>query len=269
MQLNYLSNSNMNSKIYFGRVRHRRFTPREHEFSYRMFMMYVDLDELDHLFDSHWLWSSRNFNIAWFRRSDHLGSADGPLVDAVLDVVEDRTGRRPSGRIMLLTHLRYFGYLMNPVCFYFCYGEDEQSLEAIVAEVNNTPWGEQHLYVLDVKAEPQTSRNLRFSSRKQFHVSPFMPMDIEYDWLFTPPSKRLNVHMENRRDGEKLFDATLTLSRQPITSASLARILFLYPAITLKVVLAIYFEAIRLWLKKTPFYSHTASQEASEEAKGL
>ena len=181
----------MNSKIYFGRVSHRRFTPRQHAFSYRLFMLFVDLNELDRLFDRHWLWSARHFNLAWFRRSDHLGKPEQPLGEAVLDVVEDQLGRRPSGRIMLLTHLRYFGYLMNPVCFYFCYGENPETPDVIVAEVNNTPWGEQHCYVLD-----ESDAGLHPSEKlvdKEFH---------DADQFF--------LHMERLHDGiaQRIHPAT-------------------------------------------------------------
>lgn len=259
----------MKSCIYEGQVRHRRFSPRAHSFNYKLFLMYVDLQELPWLFESFWLWSAKGFNLACFRRRDHIEGDGGPLDKVIRDHVEQATGSRPAGPVRLLTHFRYFGMCFNPVSFYYCFDEQDTQVETIVCEVNNTPWGEQHLYILDEKQNSARGRLKRYRQSKAFHVSPFMPMDIEYDWLFTPPSSRLNVHMENHRDGEKLFDATLTLKRQPITSASLARILFLYPAITLKVVLAIYYEAVRLWLKKTPVYSHPATQEASEEAKGL
>lgn len=258
----------MKSCIYEGQVRHRRFSPRKHEFKYALYLMYVDLAELPSLFDRFWLWSTRRFNLAWFRREDHLGQKTRPLIDEVRDKIEASVGNRPAGPIRLLTHFRYFGYGFNPVSFYYCFDENDEKIETIVCEVNNTPWGEQHLYVLPEKDNQGQSGHLKFFRTKEFHVSPFMPMDIDYDWRFTQPGERLNVHMENHQKGQKLFDATLTLTRAEITSWNLARILIQYPWVTTKVVMGIYFEALRLWLKKTPFYSHPVKKEAPEEAKG-
>ena len=246
----------MNSQIYFGQVRHRRFTPRSHTFAYRLSMFFLDLDEVTGLLDRFWLWSARGFNLAWFRRSDHLGSADVSLREAVLDEVESSTGRRPGGRVMLLIQLRYYGYLMNPVCFYFCYREDNETIDAIVAEVNNTPWREQHVYVLDVAAEEQSNSNLRFTSRKDFHVSPFMPMDMRYRWRISRPGRHLNVHIENHRDSDKVFDATLHLERRAVNSRTLAYSLIAYPFATLWIAISIYYQALRLWLKRVPLFIH-------------
>ncbi len=259
----------MKSCIYEGQVRHRRFHPRSHAFSYKLFLMYVDLQELPSLFERYWLWSAKGFNLACFRRKDHVAADEGSLDQVIRDRVEQATGNRPVGPVRLLTHFRYFGLCFNPVSFYYCFDADDTRVETIVCEVNNTPWGERHLYILDETQNRGRGGVMRFQRSKAFHVSPFMPMDIEYDWRFNKPAMRLNVHMENHQQEQKLFDATMTLNRRPITSASLSRVLVLYPLITAKVVLAIYFEAFRLWLKKIPFYSHPASQEASEEAKGL
>jgi DUF1365 family protein len=230
--------------------------------------MYVDLDELPTLFDRFWLWSARRFNLAWFRREDHMGDKAQPLVEVVRDRIEEATGKRPAGPIRLLTHFRYLGFGFNPVSFYYCFDEQDQKIETIVCEVNNTPWGEQHLYILNEKDNEGRGSHKQYRRSKEFHVSPFMPMDIEYDWRFNQPGERLNVHMQNYREGSKLFDATLKLERSPMTSFNLARVLVQFPLVTIKVVAGIYFEALRLWLKKTPFYSHPGNKEAPEEAKG-
>ena len=159
------------SCLYVGSVRHRRHTPRAHAFRYPLFLAYLDLAELDTVFRGRWLWSARRFALAWFRRRDHLGSPAMPLDQAVRDLVERHSGRRPQGPIRLLTHLRYFGYCFNPVSFYYCFDAQGEQVETVVAEVNNTPWGERHCYVLD--GEPR----LRYRTSKAMHVSPFMPMD--------------------------------------------------------------------------------------------
>ena len=251
----------MNSCIYAGRVRHRRFEPRPHEFSYRLFMLYLDLDELDRVFDGRWLWSTSAPAPARFHRDDHLGDQGTGLGQSVQELVEERTGRRPQGPIRLLTHLRYFGYCFNPVSFYYCFDADDTRVDTIVAEVNNTPWGEQHCYVMDGGGDAATGRGHDLA--KRFHVSPFMPMDIDYDWRFTEPGDRLAVHMRNLRAGRRLFDATLRLERKPITGPSLARTLASQPLMTAKVTGAIYFEALRLWLKRTPFHDHPETSTSS------
>ena len=130
------------SCLYVGQVRHRRFTPKQHQFSYKLFLVYLDLSELTSVFDRFWLWSIEKTNIATFRRKDHLGDKKLPLDTSVRNHIEDETGRRPQGPIRLLTHLSYFGFRFNPVSFYYCYDENDEKLEFIVAEVNNTPWGE-------------------------------------------------------------------------------------------------------------------------------
>lgn len=258
----------MKSCIYEGPVRHRRFAPRGHEFRYGLFLMYVDLDELPRLFDRFWFWSSRRTNVAWLRRADHLGHPDRSLKEAVLDAVEAETGTRLAGPVRLLTHFRYLGHGFNPVSFYYCFDETGDRVQAMVCEVNNTPWGEQHLYVLPASESEGDGTHLKFLRQKEFHVSPFMPMDIRYDWRFSQPGDRLSVHMANHRAGEKVFDATLSLRRVPISSYNLARVLVMYPLVTVKVVAGIYFEALRLWLKGTPFFPHPHKKETPRQAEG-
>ena len=245
------------SALYVGHLRHRRFAPRRNDFRYRIYFTLIDLDELSTLFDGRWFWSSRRPALAWFRRADYLGDPATPLIEAVRDRVEQETGRRPSGPIRLLTHLRQFGYNFNPVSFYYVYDATGRELETVVAEITNTPWDERHSYVLSVaKAERVGAKVFRWQFDKRFHVSPFLPMDMRYDWRFTAPAESLDVHMENWREGRCHFDSTLTLRRLPLTSGSLARALASFPLMTLKVSWLIYWQALRLWWKRTPFFVH-------------
>ncbi len=256
--------ADVNSSLYVGRVRHRRYGPVAHAFSYRLFMLYLDLDELPGLFRGRWLWSAQRPAIARFAREDHLGDPRQPLADAVRDLVGRETGRRPGGPVRLLTHLRYFGYCFNPVSFYYCFDAAGERVETVVAEVNNTPWGERHCYVLPVPPAARGSHRHRFG--KRFHVSPFMPMDMDYDWTFGAPGAHLRVHMRNLRDGARVFDATLALARRPLTGRTLAVVLANHPLMTLKVVAAIHWQALRLWLKRCPVHDHPAKRASAGAA---
>jgi len=245
--------STMHSALYTGLLRHRRFAPREHEFSYRLFMVYVDLAELEEVFRGRWLWSAARPAVAWLRRRDYLGDPAVSLDTAVRDRVAAKTGVRPEGPIRMLTHLRYFGIGFNPVTFYYCFDREDRRVQSIVAEITNTPWNERHAYVLP---DLGPAAVLRYRLGKEFHVSPFMPMDLRYDWRFSQPGERLSVHMEDLHDERKIFDATLTLERREISGAALATALIAFPFMTARVVAAIYWQALRLWLKRIPFHSH-------------
>jgi len=246
----------MKSCIYEGQVRHTRTRPVLHRFRYRVFMMYLDLDELPRVFSKRWFWSATREAVARFRRADHIGPVDQPLGESVRDLVEQETGERPAGPIRLLTNLSYFGFCFNPVSFYYCFAKDGSTLETIVAEVNNTPWGERDTYVLPATQNIGKENAWRFQPRKKMHVSPFIPMDIDYDWCFTMPSDRTTVHMANSKDGTRFFDAAITMRRTEISGTSLARVLLTFPFMTFKVIFAIYWQALRLWLKRVPLFVH-------------
>jgi DUF1365 family protein len=255
----------VHSAIFEGQLRHRRFSPVDHVFSYRLFMVYMDLSELDRLFAGRWFWSVSRPALARFRREHHLGDPGMALEQSVRALVAEATGSEPAGPIRLLTNLQYFGYCFNPVSFYYCYNREDTEVETIVAEVNNTPWGERHCYVLGPGMDVGRGRGKRYRPVKRMHVSPFMPMDIDYDWRFSQPGDHLSVHMENHRQGEKVFDATLALERREITTSSLARSLCLYPLMTLKVIAAIHWQALRLWLKGSPVYDHPGKNGNTQE----
>jgi uncharacterized protein len=224
-----------------------------------MFMMYLDLDELPTLFERFWCWSSSRAALAQFKRSDFHGDSATSLDQAIRETVRRETGRAPTGPIRLLTHLRYFGYSFNPVSFYYCFDAQDTCVETVVAEITNTPWNERHAYVLPVN-EQRDGRAMHFEFAKSFHVSPFMPMDVHYDWRLSSPDDALIVHMQNRCEGKRAFDATLKLKREEITHASMAKALLQFPAMTAQVTSAIYWQALRLWLKRTPLFTHPEKQ---------
>ena len=255
----------LNSAIYKGWVTHNRFAPKPHSFRYKVFMMYLDLDELPNLFNGFKLWSYQARNWAWFKRADYYGNPTIPLSTEINSLVTHATGYRPQGKICMLTNMRYFGHCFNPVTFYYCFEADGVSLQAIVTHITNTPWGEDYAYVHDFNAEKiiKNTKNgeiTAFKLDKNFHVSPFMPMDIEYDWAFKLDRKsapnQLLIHMKNLQNGTQIFNATLALQRSEINASSLNWLLISYPFMTIKVVAAIYWNALILWIKRVPFYPH-------------
>lgn len=228
-------------------------------------MMYLCLDELPGILDSKRFWSASGKALAEFRRSDFLGDPNVPLQDEVRRRIREEAGAVHSGPIYLLANLRYFGFVMNPIACYYCFNADESKLEYVVAEVNNTPWDERHSYVLE---GPETGVWLNTSFDKEFHVSPFNPMAMRYHWRSNTPAKRLVLHMENSAEGEKVFDATLALSAQPMTARNMSTLLLRYPLMTAKVALAIYWQALRLYLKGVPVYTHPGNLALKSQVTG-
>lgn len=249
----------MKSRLYTGLLRHRRHRPRAHAFSYRVFMPFLCLEELPELFDRIPLWSARRPAPGRFRRADFLGDPERPLLDEVRRRIVEETGREHRGPVYLLANLRYFGMQMNPLCCYYCYSEDESRLEFLVAEVTNTPWNESHSYVL----EGDGAGTLRRDFDKAFHVSPFNPMAQRYHWRSNAPGRRLGIHLANSEQGELIFDATLSLRAQPLTAGALNGMLLRYPFMTAKVAGAIYWEALRLFVKRMPLYPHPERSKSS------
>lgn len=221
-----------------------------------MFMIYIDLAELDEVFNGNPFWSVGRFNLAYLRRGDHMGDSGIPLDQAVRELVAERTGRFPTGPIRMLTHLRYFGICFNPITFYYCFDQTDTHIEATVAEVHNTPWLEEHCYVLDPNSDTGESPWRRYHIKKEFHVSPFMEMGMEYDWRLTDPGAQIRVLIRNMQQDMKFFEASMVLNRRPLTPSALTNVMLHYPAMTLKVILAIYWQALKLRLKGAKFQKH-------------
>jgi len=243
------------SAVYEGVVRHRRHAPHAHAFDYRVAMLYLDLDELDAVFSRRWLWSARRGAIGAFRRADYLGPPERPLAEAVRDRVEAATGTRPAGPVRLLAHPRTFGFVFNPVSFYWCHDADGVATH-VVAEITNTPWKERHSYVLRADAAERHGSALGWSFDKAFHVSPFLPMQRDYRWRLQAPGDELRIHMDVDDGSAPEFDATMVLERRELSGATLARALLRFPLMTMKVVAAIHWQAFLIWLRRNPVYDH-------------
>jgi len=235
------------SAIYEGTIRHRRFAVRSHEFSHRLALAYLDLEELDGLLDGRLV--AGRLGLVRFRRADYLGDPSISLADAVRAQVERRTGKLPTGPIRMLTQLRTFGHCFNPVSFYYCFDPTGERLDAVVAEVTNTPWGERRAYVLP---------SGRGDFAKALHVSPFMGMDQRYAARAGTPGERVSIHIESRRDDDRTFDATLALRRRELTRRSAARVTARYPFANIRVLALIYAHALGLKVAGVPVHRHPA-----------
>ena len=235
----------MNSAIYEGFVQHRRHTPKQHAFKYELFMFLLKLDEVDEVAERFRFLGTGRFNWARFKRSDYLGPGDIPLESAITQKMSSLANQELSGDVYFLGNLRYLGIYFSPLNVYFL--KQGATFTHMLAEVSNTPWNETHYYLLDV-SDPQPHA-------KQFHVSPFNPMNQQYHWKITPPGDSVGIRIESHQE-KRVFDATLKLRRRELNQTNLNRVLLNIPVQTLSVVTAIYWQALKLFLKGVPLHQH-------------
>jgi DUF1365 family protein len=243
----------LRSAVYEGWLRHRRFGPgTTGEFSYRVAMPMLFLDEIDSVLAMHPLWSRRLPAPVRFRRDDFMGDPRAPLEQVVLDRVEEALGRRPEGPVGLLANVRTWGFLFNPISLYYCTGAGGGAVEALVAEVENTPWHERCSYVVGPPG--------RHRFAKALHVSPFLPMGVDYELRYSVPGESLAVRLDVLRAEEPLMSATLSLRRRLLDRRALGRLIWAHPAITHRVSVGIYAQAARLRLRGARFHAHPAKR---------
>jgi len=250
--------------IYRGALRHRRFQPTQHEFTYPVFMVFLNVDTIAETMQGVRFGGYNRFNWASFQERDHFGD---PSLSLRARLERDASAQGialPDGPIYLLTNLRYLGYCFNPISIFFCYPR-AGGAPMVVAEVNNT-FGETKLYWLGPHNAVPAQNSLHFRCAKDLHVSPFMDMALDYDFVLTEPAERLVVQINTLEGGHSFFDATLTMQREDWTSANLTASLMRQPWLTAKIIAAIHWEAVRLWWKGTPFFPHPASKPIPGEA---
>jgi len=247
-QVDSTSGPTLRSGIYEGLVIHHRHVPVEHRFTYRIALVLLDLSEIDTVCRLHPLWSNERRNVVTFNRADFLGDPDVPLDAAVRDLVEGSTGTRPVGPISVLTQLRTWGWLFNPITTYYCYDDTGTAVTSIVVEVTNTPWHERTAYVLDGTGTHRVAKGM--------HVSPFLPMDVDYHVTWTTPGEELHLDIEVASHGKTVFSAGLALRRSMLNRRNAIGLLVRHPAIPMRVSLAIYRKAVALFLARVPFYRH-------------
>jgi uncharacterized protein len=252
----------MRSALYVGHTLHRRLRPVTHAFRHPLCLAYLDLAELPLLARRSRLLGIEARRPFSFRRADHLGDPAQPLDRAVRDLVEVQCGWRPDGPIALLTQLRRLGWLFNPVSFYYCFEAVGGAVGAVVADVTNTPWHERHAYVLRRRGP-----ELRFRVGKELHVSPFLGMDLEYDFRFAAPGAELRAAITAREDGEPVLHAALEGERRELGGRARALALLQSPLATVRVSASIYAQALRLRLRGAPFHPHPAPGAALKESR--
>ena len=237
------------SAIYDGTVRHTRRREVDHSFAFGVWLLWLDLEEAENGLAFPPLFSTKRPAPLSWRRSDHFGDPRRPLADCARDLVEERCGARPEGPVRLLTMARTLGVGYNPVSFFYLY-DSEERMQAAIAEVTSTPWGERCHYVMAREGEEP----LRGRFSKEMHVSPFMPMDQGYAWSAGDPGERLGLRIANTEDDREVFSASLNLRRRPLSRGNLARLLATRPPQPQLALAHIYGQAVRLKLRGAPYH---------------
>jgi DUF1365 family protein len=228
-------------------------------------MVFLDIDRIPELMQVSGFTGYNQWNWASFEDRDHFGDPALPLRRRLAEDAARAGITLPDGPVFLLTHLRYLGYNFNPISLFYCYDQGGE-LQTVLAEVNNT-FGETQNYWLSGANQLPSANSRHYRCAKSMHVSPFMPMEMDYDFILTTPADRLVAHMNTLEAGRVNFDATLTLTRRPWAAKALHRALLSHPWMTAKVIAAIHWQALLLYLRKVPVFTHPARRKAMEASK--
>ncbi|MFC3033800.1 DUF1365 domain-containing protein [Pseudoalteromonas fenneropenaei] len=237
----------MNSQLAIGDVYHHRFEHTDHKFRYPLYMMWLDLDELTEINDIHPCLGDKRRHLLRFVAADYLKDYEGDLKSRALSAYQAAGGAKSVSKVFSLCQGRCFGLYFSPVNFYF-YQNAQGEFTDLLAEVSNTPWRENHLYLVPL--------DKKVNLKKAFHVSPFMDLNMDYHWQVKVSDDKLLVQITNQRGDEKVFHATLRLKRTTLSKASVTALLRQFPAMTWRIVSGIYWQALKLWLRKVPFVAH-------------
>ena len=233
----------MTSSIYNGTVIHKRFKPKIHFFKYQVFSLLIDLSELKILDQKISFFSYNSFNLISFFDKDHGDRNGSSLIEWVKKNLEENKIISENIKIKLLCYPRIFGYVFNPLSVFYVYDKNEE-LISILYEVKNT-FGEQHTYIFKV----ENNNLLQHNCEKKFHVSPFIEMDCNYFFRILKPTEKISVIIDQYQSNEKILYASQDGIRRDFTSSELIRSYLKHPLMTFKIIIAIHFEAFKLWTK--------------------
>lgn len=244
----------LRSCIYKGSVYHQRQRPLSHQFSYEIFFLALDLDELPELGQIGAYFKTDRLAPLHFHARDYLDNKDTITRQDVWDKVVELGGEDKFGRTLFIGQMRCFGLYFSPINCYYCYDHHDQ-LSYLVAEVSNTPWNERQYYLIDLQGKPH--------SEKTFHVSPFMDLDMRYQWQISAPEEVLKLTIETLQHQDpqrKLFTAGIVMQRLPFTNKQLRKNLLAIPMMTAKTLCGIYWQALKLYLKGVPYIAHSKKE---------
>ncbi len=243
--------TSLESGIYQGIVSHKRFSPKLHAFSYHVSMIGIVLDELNDATRCTKLFGTKWFNPVRFYEKDYIQSEPGTLKQRIHTKVQNLGGQWDGTKVLMIAQCRCLGIYFSPINFYYCFDKNN-TCNLMLAEVSNTPWNERHYYLVDMDPQKQGDKNI---TEKAFHVSPFMEMNMNYRWHVTKPNKKAYVNIQNidNETNNKVFEANMKLEKQPLSSLPIIKSWMSLPFTVIKIVTLIYWQALKIFLKRIPF----------------